>query len=389
MALSAKIINRLKSMGINTTEEKIARKKLLKILTDNNVPDCDEDPIDSLIEMASVFAGDAAEEVEDEEEVTEDEADGAEEEEEAPVVKKKGGSKPAPVSAKKPAKKAAVVEEEDDEADEEEEMDDLVEEVKGKNLKSGSAKTAPAPKKPTAKKTATHKRKLTGTRWEDLTDEQKEKALVPFRKAFPAKQFKIALLQKSFTVTYLGKTSEQNICKYHLLRLQDNKKLEGVFVSHRFKDPTEFAGFLSEEIVAERTLKQGDSCSYIHPFTQDEVFELINETDWLKESIVRAEQQDKKMQQNRANLEKTLNEGTPKKTTTKKAAVIVEDSEDEEEEEAPAPKATKKSTTNKTTAATNVKSSAKKPVIVETEEEEEEEEPAPAPKKKAVAGKKK
>lgn len=378
--LTTKIVSRLKALGIDTTDEKIARKKLLAILKKNEVPDCDEDPIDSLIEMCSVFS-DAAGEEEAEEEETEVE----EVEEEAPAPKKKS-AKPAPAPVKKGAKKVVPVVEE---VDEEEELDELVDEVKDKDLKTTPAKPV---KKVEAKKTTEHKRKLMGTRWLDLTDQQKEKALLPFRKLFPKDKYAIGVLQQSFTVTFLGKTSKQNIFKYHLLRLLENGKLEGVFVSHRFKEPTEFAEYLDESLVTDRTLKQGDSCSYIHPLGQDEVMELLKDTDFLSESVKRAQQQDKKMQANRENLEKTLTEGgTKKKPENKKVTVVVVDTDEEgeEEEEAPAPKKVAAKTAVAAKGTTKV---VKKPApaeVLDAEDElEEEEEPAPAPKKKVAAKKK-
>lgn len=341
-ALTPDQINRLKGLGINVKTEPEARKALVEIMKKNEVEGVDDDPINDLLEMVSVFnngsdeeAGEDAEvDGEDEDTDTEEDTDTDEEEEEEVVTKttKKTATKPATKAATKTAKAKPSA------AKEEEEVEELIDEVASKSLKP-APKVKATPKEKSA--ASTRARKLEGKRWEDMTDVEKQTALKPFKALLPEKLFRFEMLQKSFTVKYLGKSSEQNIFKYHLLRQLTNGELEGCFISHRYKTPDEFAEVLPD--LDGRKLLQGDSCAYVHPFKQSEIFEVIKTTDFLKESIVRAEKQDTKMRNGRESLERQLTEGkttTPavkedvKATKSVKVAPKASAEEAEEEEEA-------------------------------------------------------
>lgn len=385
--ISTKLNTKLEAIGIKVKTEEAARERLLGILAKENVEGVDDLALTELIEMATVFVGEGT--------------DDDEEEEVAAPVAKKGSKK-------------VVVEEEDDE-DEEEEMDQLVEEVKSKKLTNKKPEVvAPAKKATEAKvakakvKTPVERKKLEGARWEDLTDEQRKKAIKPLVKLMPADKFKFDFLQKGFTVKFFGKSTEQNILKVALARVLDNGKLEGVFVSFRFKKLEELAEFLPEEVndaieAGERKIKLGDSTTYIHPYGLDEMIWTLTETDFLEKSIALAEKMDSKMSTNRKKLEEGMSSTTATKKVVKKAPVV-EEEEDDEEEVAPVKKATKKApveeededeeeevvvvkkATKKVEPAAPAKKAAKKVVVVEEEDDEEEEEVVPV--KKAATKKK-
>lgn len=346
-------------VGIKADTEEQARVKLIAILKKNDVDGIEKESLQSLFDMAVVFTGPDAASSNSADDADEQEAeDVIDEDEEMPAAK---GTKAAPA---KPGKKGNP----------DKEMDALSDEVTktGKTIPKKNSATAKAPKVKKAG-AASARTKLLGKHWDTLTAEQKATALKPFKKLLPDAKFVFDLLQKSFTVKFLGKSSQQNIFKYHLLRLLDNGKLEGVFVAHRMKEIEELEGYLPDSVdVSQRTIKKGDSCSYIHPFSQDEVLEMLTDTKFLEVSIAAAEKQDVKMKTNRDKLDASLNAGN-------------EDAEDE----APASKVKGKATPAPAPAAAGKKKTPAKPVAAVIPEEEEEEMPAAkvTPKKAAAPAK--
>jgi hypothetical protein len=332
--LNAKLIKRLKDeANIDVTTEEEALEKITAILAENEIVDLENYGLADLVDMVSAFP----------------QTNGEEEAEEVAPKKptaKKGTVKKAP----EPEEEEETTEEATEEEEEvvappkkvsktkakqhvEEETEELVEEVETKGLTTGSKKGA---KKSSPKKESTRVRKLQGRHWETLTDAEKSEAVKPLKKYLPEKSFRIVFLQRSFIVKYLGKTSEHNIFKLHLLRLLDDGKLEGIFVTHRFKTPAEFMEYLPEDL-GNMKLNKGASCSYIHPFHLDQVIELLKDTDFLKESIARAQKQDVKMADNLKKLNtqiesKGTTKGTPVSTVKGKKAPKVVEVEAEEEE---------------------------------------------------------
>lgn len=372
--LSAKNITRLKAMGISVTTEEEAKEKLLAIFKKNGLDEMGNDPIADLIEMAEAFPESGEDEPEEAEEMVEEKP------KEAKGGKKVKKSEPDPepeedveeelepeeeaveeqeeVVEEKPKKKAGkdkkVSKTKTEEADEE--ADALVEEVEEKDLKVPKKRQAPPVSDKKAKKKSTRVRKLQGRHWEDLTLAEKDKAVKPLRKVLPESQYRFEYLTKSVVVKYIGKTNEHNIFKYHLLRLLETGKLEGVCLSHRFKTAEEFQGYLPEDLGG-ALLKTGVSCSYIQPFHQDQLMELLGETDFLKDSIAIVTKQDTKMKVNREKLEQQLNgkgdKKVPAKTdkVAKKTTKEVEPEEEEEEVVEEKPKKTAKKVIEKTAPA--------------------------------------
>lgn len=400
--LNAKLAARMKNdLGIVVTTEEEARKKLAVIFKANDVTEIDdEDSLADLIDMAGALpTGDgdpAPDDPEDEMADTEDEEDfpDAEGEEYLPDTDdEEDGDVVAAVAPKKPTTKKVVtskkpkVEVDDDE--EEEQADDLVEEVEVKQLKPvKQKKEKPAKKEKTGK--TERSRKLLGKHWEFLTAAEKEKALKPFRKVLPEKNYNIQELQRSIIVKFNGSANEHNIFKYHLLRQLDNGKLEGIFVSHRFKTPDELQAYLPDGIES-LNLRKGESCSYIHPFGQDMVLEMLADTDFLKESVARAAKQDTKMKNHREKLESALKVAkttTPAKATKGKpkgvqvAVIPINEDDEEEEVEVPAKKkVVAKAVPVKKVVAAKAKKVAPKPVAKKVVPKPAAKKPVPKKKK--------
>lgn len=392
--LSAKLKTRLKEANIEADTEEEAREKMVTIFKKQGLGDMEGDSLTDLIDMVTAFPAGEIEETEEEEkpvkaakgatkkkpiveeedepseedleydetddgiaeEAESEDIEEAEEEDTAPPVKK--GKKAAPVKSKKKA------EPEEDEEDADAEADALVDEVDSKDI-STKKKATDKPEKKVKKQKSSRVRKLQGTHWEDLTDQQKEKALKPIKKLIDEKEIRIELLHRSFALKFMGKTGEHNIAKYHLLRMLEDGKLEGVFISNKFKEPEELQEYLPES--DSFILRKGDGCSYAQPFHQDLLVEMFADTDFLKESVARCSKQDTKMKVNRDKLEAQL-KGKEKpgvKVTekvvpakTKKVAPPVEE-EDEEEDEAPTPPVKKAGKVVKIEAAATKKPIAK------------------------------
>lgn len=405
----------LDSTGLDCETEEEARTKMVAILAKSDINDVQGDSLEDIIDMVSAFPATEEEEeaiaapvpkkkivkvalpleeVDEEQEAVDVERDTVEEEEEEAVPQPKAKK----VAASPAKKKKVFVLEESTDATEEEETEELVEEVKAKGLAAGTAKKVG---KKVAKKTDSERtHKLLGTHWETLDEAAKLKAVKPLRKFLPEKQFRIDFLTRSIICKYFGATSEHNIFKYHLLRLLPDGKLEGIFVSHRFKTPAEFAAYLPPAEEREGLkLNQGESCSYIHPFHIDAVIALFEETDFIKDSIAAATTTDSRMAANHKKLQaqmegkKAATPAPAKKTGTAVAAkgkkvveAVVEEEEATEEEEVPAP--VKKVTAKIVPTAKPTAVVKGKKVVAPVEEEEAEEaeaEETPVPVKKATA----
>jgi hypothetical protein len=365
--VTAKVAKQLAEIYIEAETEEEAKEKLVAILAKGGINDVENDSLQDLIVMVAAFPAeeptDEEEEApapvkkgvkgkkapvveEPEEEEAEEEATDEEEEEDvdAPPVKK------VMTKAKAAKAKAAPAEEEED-------IEELVDEVETKKLTTGTkAKPPKAAKKEKAESARAHK--LLGRKWATLTDVEKAKALKPLKKFLPEAEYRIDYLQDSIICKYLGETNEHNIFKYHLLRLLDDGKLEGIFVTHRFKEPAEFTEYLPEDLTG-LTLKKGESCSYIHPFHLDMVIELFSTTTFLKDSVDLATKVDGRMAANHKKLQtqmegKDKGKAAPapaakgKKTPPPPVEEEEEEVETEEEEEAEEvvapPKAAKKVT---------------------------------------------
>lgn len=312
--MSADLLERtekLLGVTIKTKTEEEARPKLVAFLVKNEVEGIEDDPIRDLVEMAEVFVEDepakptikaskkvvapepeeeeeeeASEEEEEEEEVTEeDELDETleEEEEEAPKPVKKGAvaAKPAPKAAAKPAVKA-------------------------------TPKAAAEPK-------AASRTNLPGEKFDARNNKAHEKYLKPFLAFFPTKDFELVILKQGVTVRVLGKNAKTTIVNFDDLKIVDGK-LAGNFYANRFKSADDLMEVLPEEYHdKEIGMFRMESHPSVRKVSQDELFDIFENSEVIRVSLDRANAKDVKMGINREKLEETLNAG---KTAAKPAAKV-------------------------------------------------------------------
>jgi hypothetical protein len=376
--LTPKQVKRLSDIGIKATDDKLAKEKLIEFLEKNDIEGVEDYEIDQLIEMAEVFyePSDAPEEVEedeedeveevddeeddtveedddeeeddtdqfddmdrtelkqfiaknklevvvkksmedddirnlireamDEEEVEEiEEEDDEEEVEEAPAKK--------PVKPAATSKKPAKVEE-----DEEDLLDEVVEEVKSKNINTKQQKpAAKAEVKKENKNGAGRKTELAGEKWNGRENKEHLKMKDVFiKKFFPEDEFQIDILKQGFTIRALGNNAKTTVFNYDELRIVDGE-LVGNLYCNRFKSVDDLCEFLQEEFQEPDKVVgmfRGESHPCIRKMSQSEVFEVFS-SDVMKEALKRSNVTDVKMGQNREKLEETLKS---KKTTAKK-----------------------------------------------------------------------
>lgn len=313
--------------AIKTKTEEEARKKLIEFLADNEVMGVEDDSINDLIEMAEVFYEPAPkatppkktakvvqpepeeeeeEQLEDEdlEEVGEDDEALEEEEEEPvedddieeePVVKKKATT-PAKTAAKPAAKvevkKAAPVE---------------------KSKSAAPAKAAPA---------KAVRESSGGEKFDGRNVPAHLKYLKPFETVFPKADFEITCLKQGFTVRVLGANAKTTILNFDELKIVDGK-LNGNLYTNRFKSVDDLLEVLPDEYhEREIGMFRMEAHPSIRKVTQDEVFDIFNNSELLNVSLDRANAKDAKMGINRERLEETLKQGT-KAAPAKSAAKVV------------------------------------------------------------------
>lgn len=332
---------KLLKIGITSTTEEDATAKILAFLAKNDVDNVEEEPLSQLIEMAEVFYDDAPAEVEDDEEAEDEEAEEEAEEDEdeeptPPVVVKKSAVKAvvkaAPVVAKKPAAKTKV-----EEIDEDEEMDKVLEEIKDKKINVKKPVAAPA------KAVAGRKTELNGDKWDGRNNKAHDAMIKGFRKRFNEKEFQIDLLKQGFTVRVLGANAKTTIMNFDEVRI-DGGKLVGNFYCNRFKNPEDLLAILPEQYQAEGESEKnvgffrGESHPCIRKVTEDELMDILDNSEFLNMSLSKASTTDIKMGKNREKLEESITKPAAKKTTPvpaakKPAPVQVEIEEEEELEE--------------------------------------------------------
>ena len=299
--LTPKDAKRLTEIGIiaKTNTEEEARKKLLAYLSERDISGIDNDPLVDLIEMAAVFKESEAQEegVEEQEESAEETEEVVEEQEEEVVAP------PKKTVAKKPA-----VEEET----EEELLEEVAEEVKTKP--SAKKTVAPAAKKSTPVSTAE------GERFDARNVEEHLNYLGSFQELFADESFQIDLLKQGFTVRIVGKNAKTTIMNFDELRIVD-EKLVGNLYLNRFKSVEELLEFLPEQYhEREIGMFRGESHPCIRKMKEEEVMEILKDSEVLSESLKRANATDVKLGVNREKLEESLEKGKkpPAKTTAVK-----------------------------------------------------------------------
>ena len=317
--LSAVLAKRLNAMGIKVKTDDEARKKLLKVLSDNGIDGMEDETIDVLIDMAESFVEDETSEEEEksEEEEAEELAEETEEEEET---------------------------EDDEEPEEEEEVDDEVEDEEEEE-KPAPKKTAPVKKevKKTVKKEATEKKvSKRGTKLNPKGNEDDRQYFEPLKKLFPERDYLYAWVASSgVTIKNKGKNSNRSMVLIENCSLKDKGQITCNLYLLTFTKNTEI---LDEKGIEYETCWSG--APLIKNITFEEAIEIINAV--FDEIVSSVSKIDKKLGENRKKMEDSLKK-SDKKSNKKETKVEPEEEEevddeveDEEEEEKPAPKKTTK-----------------------------------------------
>ena len=329
--LSTDLKKKLAAMGVTgiTTEED-ARTFLLEKLTAAGYEGFEEDTTDNIIDIASAIvepeeaAEEEAEEETEEEEATEEAEE--EEEETAPPAKKNA------TTTKKAIPKAK-----------DEDMDELAEEVEKTGAKATIAKKKPAAD---AAKAAPAKRATNG--FDKNNAEHMALATKIFGKIFDLKKtFALGSISGGVSLRLLGDNVKIVVLKYSNVTV-DNGRMLGNLNFKKIKEAEKLQALLPETDEFEALeIERVDTRGYvrINKISDKQIATLFSDPDVLATVLKGGKDIDKKMGNNRAKLETTLN------TSTKKGAAAPETEEEEEEEVAapvakkkviPAPPATKK-----------------------------------------------
>ena len=319
--LSAVLAKRLNAMGIKVKTDDEARKKLLKVLSDNGIDGMEDETIDVLIDMAESFVEDETSEEEEksEEEEAEELAEETEEEEET----------------------------EDDEEPEEEEVEDdeePEEEEEKPAPKKSTKKTAPVKKevKKAVKKEAAEKKvSKRGTKLNPKGNEDDRQYFEPLKKLFPERDYLYAWVASSgVTIKNKGKNSNRSMVLIENCSLKDKGQITCNLYLLTFTKNTEI---LDEKGIEYETCWSG--APLIKNITFEEAIEIINAV--FDEIVSSVSKIDKKLGENRKKMEDSLKK-SDKKSTKKETKVeddeepeeeeVDDEVEDEEEEEKPAPK---------------------------------------------------
>ena len=340
---------RLKSLGIKAKDEDEARKKLLKILAENDIDGMEEEDTDSLLDMAESMVDPEETEMTEEEEndalaeeVGEEEGDEDEEEEEDD-------------------------EEEDDEEEDDEEEDEEPEEKPAKKTAVKTAgkkaeKKVEEPKKaakaaPKAEKKETEKKAAKpakvgkrGMKLDPKNNKDDRKAFAFLEKFFPADEYEYCwIVMNGVTIKHKGQNSSRAIIGIEACTQMPDGSVTGTLILMPFVKKTDI---LDEKGIDWKPCWNGT------PQIKGMTFEEMGETiESLLEHMTNfVEKVDKRLGDNRKKMEKSLSkhavdeaeEKAAKKAAakkvTKKAEVVDEDDDEEEDDEPqkPAKKAVKK-----------------------------------------------
>ena len=324
--MSKEIVKRLNAMKINAKNEEDARKKLLKILTDNDIDGMEDESIETLLDIAESLVEDTEtteeeeaeelaneaeeEETEEEEEETEESEEEAEEEEEEPEEEEE-----------KPAKKAAPAK---------------------KSAPAKKEEKKPAAKKETAKKEKAPKRGVKIDLKND-TDEQKAFKKI-WAKMFPESEYEYAWLSTNgCTIKHKGANANRGMITVEACtRMDDDTIKVNLYILLLNK---------KYEILDNHDIdyqKCWNGAPMLKGITMDEAVEIMTTVVGEMTGIV--EKLDKKLGDNRKKMEDNLNKKSAEKAAAKKAPakkVEPEDDDEEEEDDEPEEKPAKKAPAKK------------------------------------------
>lgn len=315
--MSKEIVKRLNAMKINVKNEEDARKKLLKILTDNDIDGMEDESIETLLDIAESLVEDIeiTEEEEAEELANEAEEEETEEEEEEEET-----------------------EESEEEAEEEEEEPEEEEEKPAK--KAAPAKKEekkPAAKKETAKKEKASKRGVKIDLKND-TDEQKAFKKI-WAKMFPESEYEYAWLSTNgCTIKHKGANANRGMITVEACTRMDDDTIKVNLYILLLNKKYEILD--NHDIDYQRCW---NGAPMLKGITMDEAVEIMTTVVGEMTGIV--EKLDKKLGDNRKKMEDNLNKKSSEKAAAKKAPAKKaepDDDEEEEEEEEPEEEPAKK-----------------------------------------------
>ena len=318
--MSKEIVKRLNAMKINAKNEEDARKKLLKILTDNDIDGMEDESIETLLDIAESLVEDTET---TEEEEAEELANEAEEEE---------------------------TEEAEEEEAEEPEDDDEEEEEKPAKKAAPAKKSAPAKKeekKPAAKKETAKKEKAPkrGVKIDLKNDADEQKAFKKiWAKMFPESEYEYAWLSTNgCTIKHKGANANRGMITVEACtRMDDDTIKVNLYILLLNK---------KYEILDNHDIdyaKCWNGAPMLKGITMDEAVEIMTTVVGEMTGIV--EKLDKKLGDNRKKMEDNLNKKSAEKAAAKKAPAKKaepEDDDEEEEEEEPEEKSAKKAPAKK------------------------------------------
>lgn len=315
--MTAALEKKLKAIGINAKTEDEARKKMLDILSKEDVDGMEDEDTDTLITMVESFSNIQPVEEEDEEPEEELDEDEADDEEEADAL-----------AAEVEAEDAEEEEPEDEEEPEEEDEEPAAakEEVKPAKKEKAEKKTKTA-KKETEKKVGKR-----GAKLDPKNNEADRKAFQCISKIFGKDEYEFAWLSSNgVTIKRVGKNGKRGIISIENVVRHDDDSLTGNLYLLTMAKETEKLDELGIEYEICWT-----KAPFMKAIKMEEIVEIINK---VHDIIVGfAEKVDKRLGDNRKKMEENLQKSNEPKKPAKKQ----EEAAPEEKAETKAAKKTTK-----------------------------------------------
>lgn len=330
--VNAAFVERLKALGIKTTNEDEARKKLLDILVKNDIDGMEEEDTESLIEMAESMIDDDDVPTDEEEE----EIDKEEEEEVDDEVEDEEAENDA--LAEEVEAEQEDSEEEEADKEEEEEVDDEVEDETPQPKKKAEKKTVSTKKNEKGGKTTKTAKEETeqpkigkrGVKLEPRNNEEDRKAFDFLKKYFPEDEFEYNwIVTNGVTIKHKGANSKRAAVTLDACR----KLADGTCVCHFY-----LLTFAKSLDVLDEAGIEYEICWHGAPFVKKVSFTEVE--DIIKAVIENIKAHlgkiDQKLGDNRKKLEAAIKKTTKDSKPAAKSKKIedeVEELDDEVEDE--------------------------------------------------------
>ena len=355
--VNAAFVERLKALGIKTTNEDEAREKLLDILVKNDIDGMEEEDTESLIEMAESMIDDddipANEEEEDADEEVEDEVD-EEEEEVDDEVEDEEAENDALAEEVEAEQEDSKEDEVDDEVEDEEETPQPKKKAEKKTASTKKNEKSGKATKTTKEETEQPKIGKRGVKLDPRNSEEDRKAFDFLKKYFPEDEFEYNwIVTNGVTIKHKGANSKRAAVTLDACR----KLADGTCVCHFYL--LTFAKSL--EVLDEAGIEY-EICWHGAPFVKKVSFAEVEDIIKAVIETIKAHlgKIDQKLGDNRKKLEAAIKKTTKDSKPAAKSKKIedeveelddeVDDEvEDEEEEEKKPTKAVKEAKKTKKT----------------------------------------